>query len=76
MTIQIVINQKMTCSVTHRPNFMMMKWEDGVIESYFHNRDGTYTDHRGGIWKSKSDVEYGMLLEHKNGNSIRFVENH
>ena len=55
---------------------MMMKWEDGVIESYFHNRDGTYTDNRGGIWRSNSDVEYGMLLEHKNGNSIRFVENH
>ncbi len=52
-----------------------MRWADGVTETYVHQGNGIFTDKRGGIWTSNPNVKDGILLNHKNGNQVGFVEN-
>ncbi|CAK24536.1 Hypothetical protein SynWH7803_2110 [Synechococcus sp. WH 7803] len=52
-----------------------MHWADGVTETYVHQGNGVFTDKNGGIWTSSTHNNDGILLKHKNGNSISFTEN-
>ena len=65
----------MPCSVSQNPFTLTMRWADGVIETYSHQGNGLFIDERGGVWTSHPDATQGILLQHKNGNSIGFVEN-
>ena len=65
----------MPCSVSHNPFTLTMHWSDGVTETYSHQGDGVFIDARGGVWKSHPDAKWGLLLQHKNGNSVGFIEN-
>jgi hypothetical protein len=66
---------KMPCSVSQNPFTLTMRWADGVTETYVHQGNGIFTDKRGGIWTSNPNVKDGILLNHKNGNQVGFVEN-
>ena len=66
---------KMACSVSQNPFTLTMRWADGLTETYVHHGDGVFTDKRGGIWTSDTNVQDGIFLKHKNGNQIGFVEN-
>ena len=69
---------KMPCSVSQNPFTLTMRWADGVTETYIRQGSGEniyYTDKRGGIWRPNLNVKHGLFLNHKNGNSIGFVEN-
>ena len=68
-------SQKMPCFVNQNAFVLNMNWADGVVESYVHQGNGVYSDKRGGIWTSNPNVRDGILLEHKNGNRVGFVEN-
>ena len=52
-----------------------MRWADGVTETYVHQGNGIFTDKRGGVWKSNTNVKDGIFLNHNNGNQVGFVEN-
>ena len=68
----------MPCSVSQNAFTLTMRWSDGVTETYARHGNGKniyYTDKRGGIWRPNPNVPYGIWLEHKNGNSVGFVEN-
>ena len=65
----------MPCSVSQNPFTLTMRWSDGVTETYSHQGDGVFIDARGGVWRSHPDATPGILLQHKNGNSVGFIEN-
>jgi len=64
----------MSCTVSQNPSAMTMRWADGVTETYIHKGNGVYVDKRGGIWRPATSVSKGEFWEHKNGNTIGFVE--
>ena len=66
---------KMPCSVSQNPFTLTMRWADGVTETYVHQGNGIFTDKRGGVWKSNTNVKDGIFLNHNNGNQVGFVEN-
>lgn len=65
----------MPCLVSQNPFTLTMRWADGVTETYVHQGNGVFTDKNGGIWTSSTHNKDGILLKHKNGNSISFTEN-
>ena len=67
--------KRMPCSVSQNPFTLTMRWSDGVTETYSHQGNGVFIDARGGIWKNHPDATQGILLQHKNGNSVGFIEN-
>ena len=71
-------SQKMPCSVSQNPFTLTMRWADGVTEMYVRHGSGNsiyYTDERGGIWTPNLNATHGIFLEHKNGNTVGFIEN-
>lgn len=64
----------MPCLVSQNPFTLTMRWADGVTETYVHQGNGVFTDKNGGIWTSSTHNNDGILLKHKNGNSISFTE--
>lgn len=65
----------MPCLVSQNPFTLTMRWADGVTETYVHQGNGVFIDKNGGIWTSSTHNNDGILLKHKNGNSISFIEN-
>ena len=55
-------------------NQMTMIWSDGVTETYSNQGNGLFVDIRGGKWMNTGRGA-NLLLEHKNGNKISFVQN-
>ena len=65
----------MPCSVSQNPFTLTMRWSDGITETYSHQGKGLFIDGRGGVWRSHPGATWGILLRHKNGNSVGFIEN-
>lgn len=66
-------NEKtMACTVMRTKDRMTMIWSDGVTETYSDQGNGLFIDIRGGKWTNKGRGS-NLLLEHKNGNTIKFA---
>ena len=67
-------SKSMPCTVMQADNQMTMIWSDGVTETYSNQGNGLFIDIRGGKWMNTGGGS-DLLLEHKNGNRISFVQN-
>ena len=66
-------NKSMPCTVMQADNQMTMIWSDGVTETYSNQGNGLFIDIPGGKWLNIGRGA-NLLLEHKNGNKITFVQ--